>query len=238
MEGKWNSNTTVRKYEHTLRSIFAFSIRFPHKHKHVARGDNTNITIVVPIRFVFVLASKSIVSIERPLGRGGPGGTLSIFPRCLTMSFLNEWMSFCSSSLTFSVSCCCLRYCSFMRLVSSLTANVGAYADGANATTSGGWLPSFRIAFISAFDMSYFFVVFCWGIEPWRILSSMRFLLKLYLLAFCDFNPHMPYDTSDHWWSRKSVLWFIFQTAQHSPGYRILATSKLDQLTIALRIAS
>jgi len=48
-----------------------------------------------------------------------------------------------------------------MRLVSSLMANVGAYADGAKATTSGGRLPSFRIAFTSAFDMSYFFVVFC-----------------------------------------------------------------------------
>ena len=37
----------------------------------------------------------------------------------------------------FFVSFCCSRYCACMRLVSSLTANVGAYADGAKATTSG-----------------------------------------------------------------------------------------------------
>ena len=45
---------------------------------------------------------------------------MSIFPRCSTISFLNDWTSFCSSSLTFLVSCCCSRYCACMRLVSSL----------------------------------------------------------------------------------------------------------------------
>ena len=44
-----------------------------------------------------------------------------------------------------------------MRFVSSLTAKVGAYADGAKATTSGGCLPSFRIAFTSGVRYVVFF---------------------------------------------------------------------------------
>ena len=37
--------------------------------------------------------------------------------------------------------------------------------------------------------MSYFFVVFCWGIEPSRILSSIRFLLKLFHRV-CNVHIH------------------------------------------------
>mmetsp|Transcript_5265 Transcript_5265/g.16730 ORF Transcript_5265/g.16730 Transcript_5265/m.16730 type:complete len:231 (+) Transcript_5265:576-1268(+) len=82
------SHTTTRKYEHTLCSIFAFSIRLPHKHIHVARDDDANVVavvVVVAIRFVFVVASKSIVSIERPLGRGGASDN-----KTLDMSSINS----------------------------------------------------------------------------------------------------------------------------------------------------
>ena len=81
------SHTTTRKYEHTLCSIFAFSIRLPHKHIHVARDDDANVAVVVvvAIRFVFVVASKSIVSIERPLGRGGASDN-----KTLDMSSINS----------------------------------------------------------------------------------------------------------------------------------------------------
>ena len=131
------------------------------------------------------------------------------------MSFLNDWTSFCSSSLMFSVSCCCSRYCACMRLVSSLTAKVGAYADGANATTSGRWLP-FPCLFRRSIG-HYIFAVrwsslrdsieYAFPVEIVLVVSS---LIRLPATADCFVRVWCSYTSYQHFISRRLSWYFWF----------------------------